>query len=130
LVGLVHVKLLLDENLSASIVEALCSEDGVDACHVRDRGMLGVKDADVLDKAFSEDRVLVTANVDDFVKLARKRELHAGIILIEDGSLYRDEQLAVIRAAVAAIQSEPDIVNRVLWVALDGTMAFEDIPPI
>jgi predicted nuclease of predicted toxin-antitoxin system len=124
----VHAKLLLDENLSASVARALCNEDGIDACHVRDRDMLGVKDHDVLDKAFAEDRILVTANVDDYVRLARKRELHAGIILIEDGGLYRDEQLAVIRAAIGLIQNE-DMANRVLWVSLEGTMELEDIPP-
>ena len=78
-----RAKLLLDENLSASVAGTLCTEDGIDACHVRDRNMLGAKDHDVLDRAYAEDRILVTANVDDFVRLARKRELHAGIILIE-----------------------------------------------
>jgi predicted nuclease of predicted toxin-antitoxin system len=89
----VSVKLLIDEDLSPAIAQALCA-DGIDACHVRDRDMLGAKDHGVLDKAFEEDRILVTANVDDFVRLARKRDLHAGIVLIENGSLYRDEQLA------------------------------------
>ncbi len=97
-----HAKLLVDEDLSPSVAQALCAE-GIDACHVRDRDMLGVKDHGVLDRAFEEDRILVTANVDDFVRLARKRELHAGIISIEDGGLYRDEQLAVVRAAVAFV---------------------------
>lgn len=90
--------------------------------------MLGEQDRAVLDKAFEEDRILVTANVDDFVKLARKRELHAGIVLVEDGGLYRDEQLVVVRAAVAFIQDK-DMANRVLWVGDDGAMEFEDIPP-
>jgi predicted nuclease of predicted toxin-antitoxin system len=122
-----NVKLLIDEDLSPSIASALCA-DGIDACHVRDRNMLGEQDRAVLDKAFEEDRILVTANVDDFVKLARKRELHAGIVLVEDGGLYRDEQLVVVRAAVAFIQDK-DMANRVLWVGDDGAMEFEDIPP-
>jgi predicted nuclease of predicted toxin-antitoxin system len=125
----VNVKLLLDENLSPWVAKVLPAEDGIDACHVRDRGKLGFKDHAVLDSAFKEDRILVTANIDDFVKLARARELHAGIILIEDGSLDRGGQLAVIRNAVDFIQTEPDIVNRVLWVGLDGGMDFEDVPP-
>jgi predicted nuclease of predicted toxin-antitoxin system len=123
----VLVKLLLDESLSASVANTLCTEDGVDACHLRDRDMLGVKDHGVLDRAFAEDRILVTVNVDDFVRLARKRELHAGMILVEDATLKRDEQLAIIRAAVAFIEGH-DMVNRVLWVNTDGTMEFEDIP--
>jgi predicted nuclease of predicted toxin-antitoxin system len=123
----VRVKLLLDENMAASVVGALCTE-GIDVCHIRDRNMLGVKDESVLDRAFEEDRILVTANVDDFVRLVRKRELHAGLILIEDGSLHRDEQLATIRAAVGFIAGR-DMANRVLWVDLDGVMEVEEIPP-
>ena len=123
------VKLLLDENISPWVATVLCAEDGIDACHVRDRNLLGETDRGVLDRAFAEDRVLVTANVDDFVRLARSRELHAGIVLIEDGGLYRDEQLAVVRKAVAMILGEGGAVNRVLWIALDGSMSFEDIPP-
>lgn len=123
-----HAKLLLDENLSVWVAETLRTEDGIDSCHVRDRDMLGAEDAAVLDKAYAEDRILVTVNVDDFVRLARKRELHAGMILIEDGSLHRDDQLVVIRAAVRFIEGD-DLVNRVVWVNLDGSMELEDIPP-
>jgi predicted nuclease of predicted toxin-antitoxin system len=125
----VNVKLLLDENLSAWAANVLCTEDGIDACHVRDRSKLGLKDPGVLDLAFKEDRILVTANVDDFVALARQRGLHAGMVLLEVGDLYRDEQLVVIRAAIAALQNEPDLVNRVLWIRSDRSMEFEDIPP-
>jgi len=124
----VLAKLLLDENLSASVAATLCTEGGIDACHVRDRDMLGAEDDAVLDRAFAEDRVLVTVNVDDFVRLARKRELHAGIVLVEDATLKRDEQLSVIRSAVGFTAGH-DMANRVLWVHIDGTMEFEDIPP-
>ena len=121
------VKLLIDEDLSPSVAQALCA-DGIDACHVRDRKMLGRKDRHVLDKALEEDRVVITANVDDFVKLANSRELHAGLVLIEDGSMLREQQFAVIRAAVGFMQAE-DMANRALWVREDGSMEFEDIPP-
>jgi predicted nuclease of predicted toxin-antitoxin system len=57
----VHAKLLLDENLSVSVAEVLRAEDGIDVCHVRDRDMLGANDAGVLDKAYAEDRILVTS---------------------------------------------------------------------
>jgi predicted nuclease of predicted toxin-antitoxin system len=125
----VLVKLLIDENLSPWVAQVFCSEDGVDACHVRDRKRLGLRDPGVLDMAFEEDRILVTANVDDFVLLAKQRELHAGMILLQVGDLRREHQLAVIRASVAFIKGN-DMVNRVLWVGLDGSMTFEDIPPV
>ena len=72
------MKLLLDENLSPAVALTLAKEDGVDACHVRDRAMLGL--------------------------------------------------LALIRAAIRFIEDNGnDMVNRVLWVNIDGTMEIEDI---
>jgi predicted nuclease of predicted toxin-antitoxin system len=123
----VNVKLLLDENISPRVGELL-AKDGVDVCSVRDRGLLAATDAEVLEKAFSEERVLVTKNVGDFERLARARELHAGIVLLEDGALTRDEQLAAIRSAIAALQAEKDMANRVLRVGVDRSIEFEDLP--
>ena len=75
-------KLLLDENLSPQIAVRLRA-DGVDAVHVRDRGLLEASDAAVLACAFREDRMLVTSNVDDFTRLARAVQVHPGLVLIE-----------------------------------------------
>ena len=127
-----NVKLLLDENLSPSIAVLLC-QGGVDAAHVRDRGMTGATDAEVLERAYAEDRVLVTANVEDFEKLARARDLHVGIILVEEGDLLRDEQDRLVRDALAAIDAEVaagrDMVNRVLRISISGAKSFETVPP-
>lgn len=122
-----NVKLLLDENISPMVAEVLRKE-GVDACGVRDRGLLEATDAEVLERAFSEDRIVVTKNVGDFEKLARTRELHAGIVLLEDGALTRGQQLALARKVISALTAQPDMVNRLLRVALDGTMIFEHEP--
>ena len=121
---------MLDENLSPAVAVTLANDDGIDACHVRDRAMLGREDPEVFERAFKEDRIVVTCNVDDFAQLARSSELHAGLILIEQSvGLKRPQLLAVIRAAVTLIESSGhDMANRVLWVNLDGTMRFEDIP--
>lgn len=96
------VKLLLVENLSPAAAVALIA-DGVDAYHLRDRGILGAPDQELLERAYQEDRVRVTSNVDDFAKLARAREIHAGIMLIERAGLLRDEQIEIIRNIAAAI---------------------------
>jgi predicted nuclease of predicted toxin-antitoxin system len=44
------VKLLLDENLSPAAAVALRA-DGIDAYHVRDRGILGATDQELLERA-------------------------------------------------------------------------------
>lgn len=123
------MKLLLDENLSPAVAVTLATADGIDACHVRDRAMLGWEDPEVFERAFKEDRIVVTCNVEDFLELARGCELHAGLILIEQSKgLKRPQLLAVLRAAIGFIDTQ-DMANRVLWVKMDGTMEFEDIPP-
>ena len=106
----------------------MARNDGLDVVHVRDRGMLETADHVVLERAHLEDLVFVTCNVADFVKLARARELHPGIVLIEDGALLREEQLEVVRKAVAILQNEADLVNRVLRIWYDGSSVFEEIP--
>ena len=119
---------MLDENLSPLVAHRLCAEDGIDACHVRDRAMLGWEDPEVFERAFKEERIVVTCNVEDFLELARGCELHAGLILIERAGLKRAQLIEVIRAAIRFMQ-DADMANRVLWVNLDGSMEFEDIPP-
>lgn len=121
------VKLLLDENLSPWAA-AILRSDGHDVVHLRERGRLGVADADVLELAFTEDRILVTANVADFRKLAAARELHAGIVLLADGGLRRDEQVEVLRRVMAVLGGTDDLVNRALSVDLDGGFSIEQLP--
>ncbi len=73
-----------------------------------------------------------TANVADFMKLARSVELHGGIVLIEDGDLTRDEQQTLLEQAIVLIQAEldaaRDMVNRVLTIARSGVSEFDDVP--
>ena len=96
------VKLLLDENISPAAAVAVAA-DGIDAWHVRDRGLEGTTDHELLDRAYEEDRILVTLNVGDFEKLVHERELHAGVVLIERAGLLRDEQIELVKQIAAAI---------------------------
>lgn len=124
-------KLIIDEMLSPSIAVAL-RVDGVDACHVRDRAMNAASDVKLLERAFREDRIVVTSNVRDFEKLAEKCELHAGLVLVEDADLTRNEQLDVVRSVMRLIDAEQaagrDMVNRVLRLWPDGQHRFESLP--
>ncbi len=128
---MLHVKLLLDENLSSAVAVALCRE-GVDAAHLRDRGLTGATDPEVLARAYDEDRILVTANVADFHALAKAADLHAGIVFVEDGDLMRDEQIELMRQVVAAIDAQHeagrDMINRVMRVGRSTVFTFEDVP--
>lgn len=122
------VKLLLDENASPAAAIALRA-DGIDVYHVRDRGLLGVTDHELLERAYAEDRIVVTSNVCDFERLAPARELHAGIVLLERAGLLREEQIALIRQVAAMITEHGAMINEALRVDEDGAMTFEAIPP-
>lgn len=55
----VLLKILIDEDLSPWVAERLRVDQLMDAVHVRDRGRLGRPDREVLELAFTEDRILV-----------------------------------------------------------------------
>jgi predicted nuclease of predicted toxin-antitoxin system len=113
-------------NISPAAAVALAAA-GIDAWHVRDRGLQGSTDHELLDRAYEEDRILVTLNVADFEKLVRERELHAGVVLIERAGLRRDEQIELVSKIAVALVAHGDLVNEVLRIAEDGTMSFEGI---
>jgi predicted nuclease of predicted toxin-antitoxin system len=125
------MKFIIDEDLSPRVARCLCQEFCFDAIAVRDRGLLGATDPDVLEYAFNEDRILVTANVRDFERLAAAVEIHAGIILIQEGDLLATEQIELITTVVKVLQAEiaigKDLVNRVLYASISGTTRFEDV---
>jgi predicted nuclease of predicted toxin-antitoxin system len=123
-------KLLLDENVSPSISRRL-NDLGIDAYHARDRALRGAADHILWRRAFEEDRILVTVNVRDFVRLAERSGLHAGIITFPSGCTP-DEQFSLIERALAFFASETgerrDAVNRWLEVGRDGTIRIHDVP--
>ena len=126
------MKFLIDEDISPSVARILCEKLLVDAVAVRDRGLLGVSDQEVLEYAFSEDRIVVTANIKDFEKFANSTEVHAGIVFIQEGDLLRKEQIKICFAAVEFIQQEiavgRDMVNQVLYISIDGSKKLETLP--
>lgn len=69
----------------------------------------------------------------DFLRLARAREVHCGIVFLLDGALTRAQQADLIRTGFNAIAAElaggRDMVNRILRVALGGLTEFIDVPP-
>lgn len=126
-----RTKLLLDEQLSPFAAVQL-QQLGHDVIHVRDRGLTGAPDSEVFRFAFSEDRALVTINVRDFVRLARRVELHPGMVLIAEGQYTRAEQLQILASAVSAIEAlengGQDLVKRAVHVDDAGGIRVEELP--
>jgi predicted nuclease of predicted toxin-antitoxin system len=116
------LRLLLDENVSPSIVRPL-SAAGHDVYHVRDRGLIGQPDHVIWRRAVGEERVVVTINAGDFVRLAEQEDLHPGLLTFPSGS-RPNEQLALILQAIEQFGADrtlgEDLMNRWLDIRGDG----------
>jgi predicted nuclease of predicted toxin-antitoxin system len=126
------MKFIIDEDLSPRVARYLCQEFCFDAIAVRDRGLLGATDPEVLEYALKEDRILVTANIRDFEKLAGAAEIHAGIVLMLDGDLRAAEEIELMAEVVRVLQVEiaagKDLVNRVPYISISAIARFENVP--
>jgi len=101
------VKVYLDENLSPAIAEIL-RQNGVDTRTAHEAGNVQLDDRAQLTYATLEGRALVSANVADFIELARDAVAtnteHAGIILVPS-SFRGDEFQAIADAILEALKS-------------------------
>jgi hypothetical protein len=120
------VRLLLDEHLSPIVARSL-RDRGHDVIAVAERTDLrGAEDEAILLAAAAEDRVVVTADTEDFARLGasrlRDRHWHAGIILAPPGTFprSRDGSGLLIRALDALLADRPDAdpaIAEVLWLS-------------
>ena len=117
------MRLLLDENISPTLVRRL-ADLGIFAQSVPHVGLAGAPDAVVWTYATTNDMVVVTANVRDFLALA-KLEMHAGLIVLREGDLYCDEQFERLAPVIRFVEASGDqdlLLNKV--VEIDGPNRF------
>lgn len=95
------MKVYLDEDLSPSIAELL-RHRGLDATSAQEVGNTQLDDRSQLEYATREGRAIVTANVVDFIQLAREAVAtnteHGGIVLVP--SSFRGDEFQVIADAI------------------------------
>jgi predicted nuclease of predicted toxin-antitoxin system len=73
-----EIRFYMDECVAAAVADGL-RRRGVDVLTVEDAGLLGASDAEHLDRARREGRVIFTQD-DDFLRLHAAGEQHAGIV--------------------------------------------------
>jgi len=112
------VKGVLDENLTPRAALQL-NAAGHDFWHVRDRGLIGRPDQVIWQRALGEGRVLFTVNHGDFVALASRSELHAGLVLVPPDLLIA-EQCSMLMTFTRN-SADADLTNEVISLAEDGT---------
>ena len=116
------MRVLLDAHLSGRLIGGPLRQAGHDGLELEDDLTLKqLPDGDVLDLAIREDRIVVTANIRDFARLARSRmeagQAHAGIILVPPGSLAFGVVLLGLAQLFADRPEAADWVNRVEFLA-------------
>lgn len=120
---------LIDECLSPDLV-ALAHSRGHAATHVVFRGLAGTADHDLIPLIRHEGLIFVTNNARDFLKLYARENVHAGLIVIVPGGIPAEVQLRLFAAALDAVESSPDLVNRIVEVFSDGSVDIRDWPPM
>lgn len=85
-------------------------------------GLSGATDAAVFATAFSQDQVVVTVNVGDFITLAAGVDLHPGVIALREAELSAALQWDRLKTALAFADKacNGDLINRVLEVQEGG----------
>lgn len=136
------LKLLIDENLSPTLVE-LANAQGFVCSHVSRLGLSGKKDWQLKDTILEGDWTFVTANSIDFRGPVndpghsgeyKDFQLHAGLICINAGrGLNRAEQRALMMIVLAYLNRLNDLTNEVLEVDVDArnkiTLRRYKLPP-
>lgn len=124
------MKVLVDENLSPSMVQRLAAK-GVAAAHVAHVGLSGGTDPEVWKYAYEHDQIVVTMNAGDFLHLATEVEVHPGLIVLRPaGGLSRDEQWDWVEPVVDhLLASGEGLVNKAVLVTAFGKFTVVDLPP-
>jgi predicted nuclease of predicted toxin-antitoxin system len=122
------VRLLVDECLSHTYVRRLADRGYPDAIHPIHVGMRRSRDDQILARAMSDDRVIISSNAKHYRRLLAASNLHPGAMLVEQTDL--ETTWAQILLALDHIEQQPSpddyMVNRVVEVSdADGVRAYE-----
>ena len=103
------VRLFIDESLSP-LLAIRCNQTGRhDAIHPLHVGRRGDADHTVLQRRIAEERVIVTQNAKDFLRLAGRQEVHPGLIILPFAN--RDSTWLLLQKAIAFLDSQDNAMN-------------------
>jgi predicted nuclease of predicted toxin-antitoxin system len=116
------VKALLDEQLSPQIA-TLLRQDGLDVEAVANRpDLAGRSDSVIFEVAWSEDRAVITNNIQDFRPLAAQwlaqGRVHAGLILLPSSRTRTRATIVMLAERIASVlRDNPDgLASSERWI--------------
>jgi predicted nuclease of predicted toxin-antitoxin system len=120
-------KFLIDECLTKRLA-SVAKKRAYWAQHVGQNEKLnGSSDWDLIRTISDGDYIFVTNNAKDFIPLYKKLNIHNGLIVIVP-SCNKLKQSALFAAALERLSVEADIINKIMFVELDGSISIEDWP--
>lgn len=131
--GAAKLRLLIDACLTPAALRQLVETFGpaVDAAHVDQLLPPATPDELVLARAIREQRLLITANGADFVLLARRRQDHTGIGIVNDQNT-RARQVASIEQLVAMLLAHHDrgapVAGHIFTLGRSGHVTVRRLP--
>ncbi|MBV8896048.1 MAG: DUF5615 family PIN-like protein [Acidobacteriaceae bacterium] len=120
------VRFLIDNALPPRLAELL-KQEGHDATHVRAYGMHASADADILERAREEERVIVSADTDFGAILAAQQAAHPSFVLFRDPNLLSAQDY-MNALAVSLLLLEPDLTRGCVAVFRSGRLRVRRLP--
>ena len=94
------MRFLVDNPISPHVAEALARR-GHDAVHVRDYGLQAADDTTIFERAADENRIVITADTDFGLLLARRQVRRPSVILLHHSFPHRPgEQARIVLASL------------------------------
>ena len=121
-------RFLIDECLSPELATEAKAR-GFHALHVNWANMSGYRDEVVAVYAMGGDYIFVTNNGVDFRPIYRLLEMHVGLVVIIP-SLKKPGQLRLFNQIMDRLESERDIVNKLVEIDETGVITIADWPPL
>jgi predicted nuclease of predicted toxin-antitoxin system len=132
----VSLRFLFDECLWPDLVHVAREAGHFESTCVRDRGLAGMKDHELIEFAVNGDFTLVTHNAVDFRGrlggsaggLYSRQPIHAGLVcLVSTEPMTPTRQQYLFRLALEALEQMPDLVNQALEVheKADGEVSIQ-----
>ncbi|MBV9268108.1 MAG: DUF5615 family PIN-like protein [Acidobacteriaceae bacterium] len=111
------MRFLIDECLHESLI-GVARGAGFEATHVNHLGLSGKPDWELAARIVKDEFTFVTNNRIDFMRLFRKMELHAGLIIIVP-NVVPTAQRAMFQAAISYLGGK-ELINSAIEVSLEG----------